>query len=55
MELKAQDLKAFQAATFARAKRASLNEKITQKGEVIKVSECQAISSKRKEKEEEQA
>ncbi len=55
LELTARDLKAFQEATSARAKRASLNRKVVQKGGVIKVTECRAIPSKRKEEEEEQA
>ena len=55
MELTSRDLKAIQAATTARAKRASLGEQIAQKGGTMKVSECRALCSKRKEKEEEQA
>ena len=55
MELTAQDLIAIQEATTARAKRASLGGQVAQKGGTIKVSECRALCSKRKEKEEEQA
>ena len=55
LELTARDLKAIQEATTARAKRASLGGQVAQKGGTIKVSECRALCSKRKEKEEEQA
>ena len=55
MELTAQDLKAIQEATTARAERVSLGGQVTQKGETIKVGQCRALCSKRKEKEEEQA
>ncbi len=44
------DLKAFQEATSARTKRASPNGKKAQKSRLIKVSECQEISSKKKKK-----
>ena len=54
LELIARDLKAIQEATTARAKRASLGGQVAQKGGTIKVSECRALCSKRKEKEEEQ-
>ncbi len=54
IEVAAWDLKAIQEATTARAKRASLGGQVAQKGGTIKVSECRAICSKRKEKEEEQ-
>ena len=54
LELTARDLKAIQEATTARAKRASLGGQVAQKGETTKVSECRALCSKRKEKEEEQ-
>ena len=39
----------------ARAKRASLDGQVAQKGGTTKVSQCRAHCSKRKEKEEEQA
>ena len=55
LELTARDLKAIQEATTAREKRASLGGQVAQKGGTIKVSECCALCSKRKEKEEEQA
>ena len=55
LELTARDLKAIQEATTARAKRASLGGQVAQKGGTIKVSECRALYSKRKEKEEEQS
>ena len=55
MELTARDLIAIQKATTARAKRASLGGQVAQNGGTIKVSECRALCSKRKEKEEEQA
>ena len=51
----ARDLKAIQEATTARAKRASLAGQVAQKSGTIKVSECRALCSKRKEKEEELA
>ena len=55
LELTTRDLKVIQEATTARAKRASLGRQVAQKGGTIKVSECRALCSKRKEKEEEQA
>ena len=51
----ARDFKAIQVATTARAKWASLGGQVAQKGGTTKVSECRALGSKRKEKEEEQA
>lgn len=53
--LASQVLKAAQEATNAHAKRASLGGQVAQRGGTIKVSECRAICSKRKENEEEQA
>ncbi len=53
LELTARDLKAVQEATTARAKRASLDGQVPQKGDTIKVSECRIICSKTKEKKEE--
>ena len=55
MELTAWDLKAIQEVTTARAKRASLGGQVAQKGGTIKFSECRALCSKQKEKEEERA
>lgn len=49
------DLKAIREVTTARAKRASLGGQITQKGGMIKASECRELCSKRKEIKEEQA
>ena len=51
LELTARNLIAIQEAITARTKRASLDIQVAQKGGTIKVSECCALYSKRKEKE----
>ena len=55
LELVDRDLKAIQDATNARTKRASLGGTVAAKGGVIKASQCRALHSQRKQKEEEQA
>ncbi len=55
MEFTARDLTAIQEATTARAKQTSLGGRVAQKGGTIKVSECHALCSKTKEKEEDKA